>query len=113
MASDHLNELRRQRALVQQQLDWLDREIAKGDPTDQVPPVKPTIRTSHEAAPAQDVLIPEPDPVAASQDAKRGCLFAFFTLMALLAALMVALYFWKYRDRPVLFAYRTASEASP
>ena len=113
MASDHLNELRRQRALVQQQLDWLDREIAKGDPTDQVPPVKPTIRTSHEAAPAQDVLIPEPDPVVASQDAKRGCLFAFFTLMALLAALMVALYFWKYRDRPVLFADRTASEASP
>jgi hypothetical protein len=113
MASDHLNELRRQRAQVQQHLDWLDREIVRHQPADTGPAINPTIQNTAEAASAADLIMPEPDPVSAGQNAKRGCLLSFFGLLALLAGLLIALYFWKYRDRPLLFAERVSTEVIP
>jgi hypothetical protein len=109
MTPAQLNELRRQRALVQQHLDWLDREITGAAPPPALPPPDPTPPVPT-AAPVY-----EPDPVGASQAARRGCLLYAALTLALLAAALVALYFWRYRDRPLLFAPAKAAqgEVSP
>ncbi len=53
----------------------------------------------------------KPDPLSSSTEAKRGCLILFFVIVGLLAATLVGIYFWKYRDRPLLFPEKSA-EAS-
>ena len=109
-----LAELNHQRALVQQQLAWLDREIAResGSEVESPPPATtpPAV-----VAPASGSLagMPSPslseieayapDPVATAADARRGCfLVAVFALLVMLGAL-TAIYFWRYRDRPLFF----------
>lgn len=110
--SDRLNELRRQRALVQQQADWLDREIAACAGTEQ-PTAAPTPvvsgATAGTSAPAPDASLTiedqiyTPDPAGASARAKRGCFLYFALAFLLLAVGLLAFFYLRYGDRPLLF----------
>ena len=109
MSPEKLSQLRRQRELVQQHLDWLDAEIADNTGNQTTSPSRDT-----PIAPALDQVdaaIAEiagtgmkPYTLTSSTEAKRGCLILFFIIMGLLAATLVGIYFWKYSDRPLLFS---------
>jgi hypothetical protein len=110
MSQEKLAQLRRQRALVQQHLDWLDAEITDHSDGQPAPYGRDT-----PIAPALDQVDPEitapvfkPDPLSAGTEAKRGCLILFFVILGLLVATLVGIYFWKYRDRPLLFPEKAA-----
>lgn len=116
--SDRLTELRRLRAHVQEQADWLDREIARHSgsetPATTPPPPAPNPAVAAprtpEAAPFDEQLYTA-DPVAAGAEAKRGC-FLYFTLaLVLLAAALAGLYYLHYRDRPLLLMDKDAEPA--
>lgn len=134
--SDRLTELRRQRALAQQQVEWFDREIAALEGAAPKPAMTPgpaPVTTFHAApVPATPVATPQPtvtasapaaavafefaeyeaDPASMQAEAKRGCLlYAGLALAAFFIAL-VALYFLAYRDHPVFFASPPAKGAS-
>ncbi|MBI5425110.1 MAG: hypothetical protein HZA32_13620 [Opitutae bacterium] len=107
--SDRLDELRRQRALLQQHLEWLDAEIAA---TEQSPEtslavsgrIRPPDSHSRATPMGQGVLSPATAPVDteiaavlaaqkdapkdSAQEAKRGCLAAF-ALMLLVLGLVI------------------------
>jgi hypothetical protein len=120
---DRLEELRRQRALVQQHLDWLDREIAaEAEKTDQEtagariatlgaaavpktfsPPsasaITATTPAAHAVTPAAG---PDADtilekyrvaPTALHNDVRKGCLLYFAVALALFFAGVIILYF--------------------
>lgn len=120
--SDRLNELRRQRALVAEQLAWLDREISAAAGAPPAAPVAPAPVTTP-AAP----VTPRPEPVSAptppatvdpevstavaadadslldeyrvapeelKTDVKKGCFLYFFAALALLALVVIGLYFF-------------------
>lgn len=100
---DRVDELRRQRAVIQAHLDWLDREIARtsGEVTPPVAapaPIPPTPPAALDSLPNF-----EPDPVSAAGDAKRGCLLWFLAVVLLGGAAIAAVLFWRYRDHPMLF----------
>lgn len=104
MNPERLQELLRQRALVQQQLEWLDREIAATG--DAYPPSSPAPAATASRAVSStppEVSFPEyqPDPEGARQAARRGCFIMAAIILALLAASLVAIYYWRYRDRPL------------
>lgn len=109
---DRLTELRRQRALVRDHLDWLDREIAAAEPTAAqgtapvaAPPPPPVFVTQDPVAPpATDAY--SPDPAATQQEVKRGCLLWLVAGFVLFAAILAAIYFFAYGDRPLLFMER-------
>ncbi len=109
--SDRLTELRRQRALVQDHADWLDREIAACVAAMPGPPADaslPTTSVSPSSAPvppleAPPELIYTPDPAGTRQQVKRGCFLYFFIALALLSAALFTLLYVRYRDRPMLF----------
>jgi hypothetical protein len=98
---DRLQELRRQRALVQQQLAFLDREIASASgeanpamPAAQIPP-------PGSAAPSQPAAGGDVDEVIKSfeeesrsdpADAKTGCIWIFVAALVLLALSVFAFY---------------------
>ena len=116
MSPEKLAQLRRQRELVQQHLDWLDGEITNQSAGQ----VAPTQLESPSAAALDQVNavgadiespLMKPDPLSSSMEAKRGCLILFFIVIGLLAAALVGIYFWKYRDRPLLFP-EAAADAS-
>jgi len=117
MPPDKLTQFRRQREVVQQHLDWLDAEIANhpdGPPTtpSSEAPIVPALElVDPEGA---DIVAPDmnPDPISASMEAKRGCLILFFVVIGLLVATLVGIYFWKYRDRPLLFTEATDANYS-
>jgi hypothetical protein len=44
-----------------------------------------------------------PDPVATAADARRGCFLVAVLALVLMIAALTAIYFWRYRDRPLLF----------
>jgi len=117
MPPDKISQFRRQRELVQQHLDWLDTEIANhsdGPPTLPNGPA-PIVPALEQAEPAEaDIVAPDmkPDPISASTEAKRGCLILFFAVIGLLVATLVGIYFWKYRDRPLLFTEATDANYS-
>jgi hypothetical protein len=107
---DRLAELQRQRELVRAHLAWLDREIAAASsggeraPGNAAPAPAP--------APAVDSAIvasgvpapyapPQPNPLGAAADAKRGCLILFAGIFALGLLALVAIYFLRYEGRPM------------
>lgn len=104
---DRLAELRRQRALVQQHLDWLDREIAATGPApskDNPPQLAPAVAPTPLPAVAPEAYAP--DPTATQQEVKRGCLLWLVAGLLVLGAIFAAIYFYAYRDRPLLFMER-------
>ncbi len=115
---DRLDELRRQRALVQEQLAWLEREIAALAASPESPPsstpVAPVdtpreIRSVAAAQAVPDFREYEPDPAAARQEARRGCLLYAAAAFVLLALLAFGILFFAYRDHPLFFADKTES----
>ena len=103
--TDRLQKVLRQRALIQEHLDWLNREIAENQ---EIPPLP-----SSAALPAQVVAATSPLIIKPSDDAekilgqfqkntgdlqadtRRGCLFIFSIAMGLLfLAVVVAYYFY-------------------
>jgi hypothetical protein len=95
---DRLQELRRQRALAQEQLAWLDREIAaaSGEPVS----AKPLPQNLQAAPTAHDDDVEallesyRAESRRAPDDARRGCFILFFAALALLALGVLALYFY-------------------
>ena len=110
MNPSRLAELNHQRALVREQLEWLEREIARessGSTPAQVTPSPspapaPTSPTEPVRVSAQ-VDAYQPDPVAAAIDTRRGCFVAIAIISLLIIGGLTAIYFLKYRDRPLLF----------
>lgn len=101
MNPKRLAELQQQRELVRQHLAWLEREIAKEHSV--APPATPPAVVSVAVRPSPLDTAPQPDPSAAAANARRGCLVLFFAVIALMALGLAAVYFLRYRDRPLLF----------
>ncbi len=111
--SDRLEQLRRQRALVQEQLAWLDREIAGAEVRagpEATPTSAATARAADDkAAPASEAASlstgtssgDEEDliarygagPETVKSDVRKGCFIYFAAAVVLLAAVVAALYF--------------------
>ena len=118
---DRLEELRHQRALVQEHLTWLEHEIAQVTVTRlTLPPFafRPdkSGTASRPPTPMPDSAIPElsqfqVDPDNVQGDTRRGCFL--YTAIALIALVLlcVVIYFVGYRDRPVLFVPDRAEPA--
>ena len=100
--SDRLPELRRQRALVADQLAWLDREIAAAGgetpaaPAAPLPPADPRIGTE---LPAAEKILAEFRREAELSPTKmrRGCIWSFVAAMALFILGVGAIYWLRYR----------------
>lgn len=110
---DRLEELRHQRALVQEHLTWLEHEIAHVTVTRlTLPPFamrsdRPGT-TSRPPTPMPAAAIPElsqfqVDPDNVQGDTRRGCFLYTGIALIALVLLCVVIYFVGYRDRPVLF----------
>jgi hypothetical protein len=104
---DRLSELQRQRALLQEHLAWLEREISREAGT------RPVTRAGSAditragpaaPAPASAQVTPQPAPIVAAEapqetagamaaDARRGCLIAFAVGMVLFFALVLGAYY--------------------
>ena len=112
--SDRIAELRRQRAMVAEQLAWLDREIAGAEKNAPTPPAAPASAPAPVAIPVITTTVAAPvlplaPEVAAQADAileeyrvqpdslrtdvKKGCFLYFAAAMGLLGAVVMMLYF--------------------
>ena len=92
--SDRLEELKRQRALLAEQMAKLDQEAAAAaSQTTQSEPEK----TGLEAADPDQVLAQFADAPVNPADVKRGCIMAFIWGLAAMAAALAAVYFAFYR----------------
>ncbi len=118
--ADRVAELLRQRALIQEHLAWLEREIAAAQaapPGSQrvepaqapavvsarVDPPKPVAPTPlPQAAPPTEQAMPDPDalieeyrvrPDEVHQDVRKGCLLYFFGAFLVFGLVVVGLYF--------------------
>ena len=105
--SDRLAELQRQRALVQEHLAWLEREIAAtGKALDQPAPAPlpvPTLAAASATVPTKpvpseahvDELLAQyrSAPGAVRQDVRKGCLLYFGLALVALVASVAILYF--------------------
>ncbi|HXC02500.1 MAG TPA: hypothetical protein VNU49_07585 [Opitutaceae bacterium] len=104
---DRLQELRRQRALVQEQLAFLDREIAAASGQAKTAMPAPQIPPPVSAAPSQPVAPPavgdEVDEVIKSLEeesranpasARSGCIWIFVAGLALFALCLAAFYLY-------------------
>ena len=110
-----LAELNHQRALVREQLAWLEREIARetigeGLSTFVPPPPVPQsvvqVRTEQLTASPQiqkEIEAYQPDPISAVRDTRRGCFIALAISALVLIGVFTAIYLLHYRDRPLLF----------
>ncbi len=113
---DRLDALRHQRALVAEQLAWIDQEIAVLSPRAPVPrpgvvaplvsaaaPQSPAAGLGASAATLPDFPDYQADPARLQSSTRRGCLL--YTALGLLLLLVAALaiYFLAYRDHPLLF----------
>jgi hypothetical protein len=110
LVSDRLNELNRQRALLQEQLAWLDREIATekmrsslAEPQrslhqEPAPPVaSPPVSAA--TTDADSILAQyRSDPTSLKNDVRKGCLLYFAIASALVGLIVILLYF-NYRSR--------------
>jgi len=108
--SDRLKDLQRQRALAQEQLAWLDREIARE--TSGTPPAPAAAVSALSAAglakadprpAAQPTAVGSADDIIAQyqsevrpvrDEVKRGCFFYFFAAFGLVGLAILALYFY-------------------
>lgn len=116
--SDRLPELLRQRALVQEHLAWLDREIATAQGhalSGAVPRSEVAVtRSNPPPLPASPAAVVHPgarddtgtlleryqqDSATLKADVRRGCLLYFVGALALLAAVIGVVYFF-YVSRP-------------
>ena len=105
--SDRLSELRRQRALVAEQLAWIDREIAAAGGEATAPPVAPRQSTAPAAPadagsadlPSAEKILAEFRSEAESSPARmrRGCIWSFACGMAVLILGVAAIYWLRYR----------------
>jgi len=105
--SDRLNDLQRQRALAQEQLAWLDREIAReaglaapvtpAAPASTPAPVPaPTVTATNAqiATEAEAILAQyKRDPADLEKNVKRGCYLYFFAAIGLVGLGVLVLYF--------------------
>ena len=112
--SERLQQLRRQRELAAEQLAWLDREIAAASgapvPAPAEPPlVRPVVSPTMPVAapaPAAPGLTPQAaadaeailaqyrvEPDSMKSDVKKGCFLYFFAALAVVALVVVVLYF--------------------
>jgi hypothetical protein len=94
---DRLDDLRRQRALQKEHLDWLDREIAalEGEPAGaEPPPLAPTLdEQERDVRDAEAILDDYRSPAAdVSKRAHYGCFLYFGIAMAVLAVALAILY---------------------
>ena len=104
---DRLSELRHQRALVQEQLAWLDREIAAASGA--ATPAKPAAQSLPpvSAMPSQPVAPPasgdevnelikslEAESRSSLAQTKRGCIWIFSAALVLLVLCLVAFYLY-------------------
>ena len=102
---DRLQELRRQRALVQEQLAFLDREIAaasgEAKPPLPIPPPVPAAHFQPAAPPAEggevDELIKsfQQESRSSLAQTKSGCIWLCVAILTLLALGVYALYRWE------------------
>lgn len=99
--SDRLTDLQRQRALLQEHLSWLDREIAQEMRTHppgttltpaQPPAPVPTLPGAHRPGYIEEA------PGSMAQSARRGCIIAFATGSFVFFAVVLAAYLI-YRSR--------------
>ena len=95
--SDRLDELRSQRALQREQLDWIEREIAaleaaaRAAPGAQPPEIVAAVRADE--AEAEAILREYQQPAASIEKRTRlGCTLYLVLLLALMALGMVAIY---------------------
>jgi hypothetical protein len=96
--SDRLEDLKRQRALAQEQAAALEREIARemgsAVPPPAAAPASPTAPASDDVGAYADRIIEQytqqQRPIR--DQVKSGCLFYFFTALALVALGVVAIY---------------------
>ncbi len=102
----HLAELRRQRELVREHLAWLDREIAGATVKDAGPvavaPDTADKLTAQATAELQSLESFLPNPESAARDTRRGCLMYTAAAMLLGILMIVAIYFARYRDHPLI-----------
>ena len=95
--SDRLDELRRQRALQRDHLDWIEREIAaleeaaRRTPGAEPPIVPPEARTGEHDPEAILREFVQP-PASIEKRTKLGCVLYFCLLLALMALCVGALY---------------------
>ena len=116
--SDRLDELRKQRALVQQHLTWLDHEIAAVTVNRlTLPPfaIRQGTRGPIPVPVTGAVPVPElsdfqVDPSDVQVDTRKGCILYAALAFLVLVLILAAIYFIGYRDNPVLFA---PSKAGP
>ncbi len=105
--SERLKDLQRQRALAQEQLAWLDREIARETGAQVPPPPAPTalaagLAPKQPATPSSadaDALIARyQDPGrSVHSETKRGCFLYFFVALGAVALGVIAFWFLRYR----------------
>lgn len=117
MTPERLEELRRQRALVQQHLNWLDQEISENQVTETSAPAAPVSDSPEsspkvEASDLAEISHYTPDPQSAGQDARKGCLMLFLLIIAVMALILCGIYFWKYRDRPLFLPSSDSAQVS-
>ncbi len=101
--SDRITELQHQRALVQQQLAWLDREIVResGDltivPEVKAPSAPPSAISSAAAAEAAAAEIlakyRQEAPGSMAKDARKGCILWFIFAMGMMVIFAIGAYF--------------------
>ena len=100
--SDRLKNLQRQRALAQEQLAWIDREIAQetGRAPSPSQPVAASVKPAGGADAvkasrlADEIMASYQNEAAASpSNVKRGCFLYFALALVLLGLSLVALYF--------------------
>jgi len=103
--SDRLQKLLRQRALINEHLAWLDREIAEAEGVPPLPtavarplpaPVPAAVTTTASAHEAEEILGRfQQDASGVQTDTRRGCLIIFSVAMGLLMlAAIVGYYFY-------------------
>jgi len=113
--SDRLAELQRQRALAQEQLSWLDREIARESGLTPVAPAPavvavtpaaapatlPGVEMSSAAARAADEIIAQYQTSSDSttKDVKRGCYAYFFVALGTVLLVVGTIYLFYLRRK--------------
>lgn len=108
---ERLQQLRRQRALVQEHLAWIDHEIAaaSGGVTPPAPTAPSPVAPPPAAAPANPAVDAEAEAIienyrAESRSsiaaARRGCFIVFFAGLALFGLAVLALYFYTVSRHP-------------
>ena len=106
--SDRLKDLQRQRALAQEQVDWLDREIARETGAAAALPSRSATPALPEPAnrPVPPTVAPTPEQILAqyqgrgrpmAEEAKRGCILYFIVGMILLVLAVGAVFLLKYK----------------